>query len=213
MRIPEINIFKKTEKAETAKATSGHAHHTKSAPAIPVSDAIFKKMPSRWVVLFAYVLAGIFCYLVHRFFLWFPPYLIEVFKNLKGLPIAWADLGLYWGEKGLVWIAITSAVYHNLWQLGTRYKLSSHDIQVQNWFPTRRVMNVPYGSVRKVGFQQSPTGFIFNYGQVEIDTGSPDGPLVLVNCPSPKAFLARLQPKVEAILQPNLTHHKRATDT
>lgn len=208
MRTPNINIFKKheKEKSETGKSGSDHSHRS-------ASIVLVKAMPSWWVVLLAYVLAVVFCYLVHRFFLWFPPYLLEVFANLRGLPTTWAELGLYWGEKGLIWIAIASAVYHNLWQVGTRYKLTSHDVQLQNWFPVRRVTVVPYGAVRRVGFQQSLFGYLLNYGHVEVDTGSPAGPLVLLNCPRPQKFLDVLQPKVEAVIQPSLTHHKRATDS
>src|SRR5690242_2843021 len=127
MKTSVLNIFKKSE--------SERPHKGVASSAVVLVEA----MPSWWVVLLAYVLAAIFCYFVHRFFVWFPPYLMEVFKNLRGLPESWAELGLYWAEKGLRWVAIASAVYHNLWQLGTRYKLTGHDIQLQNWFPLRRV--------------------------------------------------------------------------
>jgi len=205
MRTPSINIFKKTEK-DSGKSASDHSHRSASV-------VLVKAMPSWWVVLLAYAMAALFCYFVHRFFVWFPPYLLEVFKNLRGLPESWAELGLYWGEKGLTWIAIASAVYHNLWQLGTCYKLTSHDIQLQSWFPVRRVTAVPYGAVRRIGFQQSLFGYLLNYGHVEVDTGSTAGPLVLLNCPRPQKFLDVLQPKVEAVIQPSLTHHKRAADS
>lgn len=180
--------------------------------AVNLSDVAFKAMPSWWVVLFAYALAALFCYFAHMFFIWFPPYLREVFKNLKGLPIAWADIGLFWAEKGLCWIVIAAAVYHNLWQVSTRYKLTSHDINIESWFPLRRITSTPYGSVRRVGFQQSIVGLIFNFGHIEIDTGSPVGPLVLLDCPKPKKFVEILQPKVEAALQPGLAPHRRYTD-
>jgi len=204
MKTSVINIFKKSEKSETPKTSENRK--------VSTSILLVKAMPSWWVVLLAYVLAAVFCYFVHRFFVWFPPYLLEVFKNLRGLPTTWAEMGLYWGEKGLTWIAVASAVYHNLWQLGTRYKLTSHDIQLQSWFPVRRVTAVPYGAVRRVGFQQSLFGYLLNYGHVEVDTGSTAGPLILLNCPRPQKFLDVLQPKVEAVIQPGLTHHKRATD-
>lgn len=207
MKTTVINFFKKKH-AEPGKTPSGE--HARSKAAVPAAaDGVWKAMPSWWVVFLAYVLAGVFCYGAHQFFLWFPPYLKEVFLNLKGLPMDWADKGLFWGERGLVWIAIAAAVYHNLWQAGTRYKLSSHDITVENWFPVRRVISVPYGSVRRVGFQQSPLGFLFQYGHVEIETGSPSGSLVLLNCPQPSVFVAHLQPKVEAVLQPGLASHTR----
>lgn len=217
MKAPVINIFKKKQ-AETAKSPAGD-HSFRSKPHVShetahvASEIPLKAMPSWWVVLGAYALAGLFCYLAHQFFLWFPPYLREVFMNLKGLPTSWADLGLFWAERGLVWVAIAAAVYHNLWQVGTRYKLTSHDITVESWFPLHRVVSAPYGSARRVGFQQSVFGLLFNYGHVEIDTGSPSGPLVLLNCPKPKKFVAALQPKVEAALQPGLSsHNRRSTD-
>lgn len=214
MKDTVMNLFKKKH-SEPAKVSAGEHARSKSvgSAASIHSDTVWKAAPSWWVVLLAYILAGIFWYVVHQFFLWFPPYLKEVFLNLKGLPMDWADKGLLWGERGLVWIAIAAAVYHNLWQIGTRYRLSSHDIIVENWFPVRRVVSVPYGSVRRVGFQQSPLGFLFQYGQVEIETGSALGPLVLPNCPNPTVFVAHLQPKVEAVLQPGLaSHNRRNTD-
>ena len=218
MKAPVINIFKKNH-PEGGKPAGGE-HPLRSKISLPPSTApspselSLKAMPSWWVVAGAYGLAALFCYGVHQFFLWFPPYLKEVFLNLKGLPIAWADLGLLWGEKGLVWIAIAAAVYHNLWQVGTRYKLTAHDITVENWFPLHRVVSAPFGSVRRVGFQQSLLGFVLNYGHVEIDTGSPSGPLVLLNCPKPAKFVSLLQPKVEAVLQPGLaSHSRRNTDS
>ncbi len=211
MKTRILNFFKRPEHLKPS------AHGKTSSPSdahkTPFSlDVIFKAMPSWWMVLFAYLLAYAFCDLNHRFFVWFPPYLLEVFKNLRGLPTTWADLGLYWGERGLKTIAIVAAVYHNLWQLGTRYKLTANNINLVSWFPLHQVTNVPYGSVRRVGFQQSPIGLIFNYGHIEIDTGSPSGPLVLLNCPRPKKFIDLLQPKVESVVQPNLAHHRRTGD-
>ena len=206
-----LSYLKKKAEPPARSASEGRHKHAHAASA-SINDSILKTMPSWWMVLIAYGMALLFCYLVHQFFLWFPPYLREVFKNLRGLPESWADLGLYWGEKGLVWVAVASAVYHNLWQIGTRYRLTSHDIQVENWFPIRRVVSIPYGAVRKVGFQQSLFGLVLNYGHIEIDTGSPAGPMLLLDCPKPKKFLATLQPKVEAILQPHLTH-RRSTDS
>ncbi len=188
------------------------SHVFKKAEAKPAStDILFKAMPSWWVVLFAYALAALFCVGIHHFFLWFPPYLYEVFKNLRGLPEAWANVGLFWGERGLTVIAIVAAIYHHLWQIGTRYRLSTHNIRIENWFPVHRVITIPYGAVRRAGYQQSFLGLILNYGHIEIDTASPT-PLVLLNCPHPTQFLKTLEPKVEQVLQPSLTHHKRATD-
>ena len=211
MKTRILNFFKWSE---TTKPTT----HGKNAPlseshkTTSHSEFLFKTMPSWWVVLFAYILAYVFCECTHRFFIWFPPYLLEIFKNLRGLPASWAELGLYWGERGLKTIAVVAAVYHNLWQLGTRYKLTPNNINLVNWFPLRKVTNVPYGSVRKVGFQQSLLGLACNYGHIEIDTGSPSGPLVLLNCPRPKKFIDLLQPKVESVVQPNLAHHRRTGD-
>src|SRR5437879_6410413 len=107
MKATVLDIFKKSG---AAKPAADHPQHSKSNPP---SDLVFKAMPSWWMVLFAYVLALIFCVLIHRFFVWFPPYLREVFKNMRGLPMSWADLGLYWGERGLKTIALAAAVYHN----------------------------------------------------------------------------------------------------
>lgn len=104
-------------------------------------------------------------------------------------------------------IAIAAAVYHNLWQLGTRYRLTTHHVSVENWFPLRRMTTIPYGSIRRVGYQQSPLGLLFNYGHIEIDTASPTGPLMLLNCPQPKKFVDLLQPKVESI------HNRRSGDS
>ena len=210
MRAPILNIFKKKQ-PEAGKSSGEHSSRSKGATppssAAPSHDVLHKAMPSWWVVLLAYLLAGLFWYFAHKFFLWFPPYLYEVFKNLKGLPVSWADLGLYWGERGLVTVAIVAAVYHNLWQLGTRYKLTAHHVNVENWFPLRRVTTIPYGSIRRVGYQQSPLGLLFNYGHIEVDTSSPTGPLVLLNCPKPKKFVDLLQPKVESI------HNRRTGDS
>ncbi len=206
MKTPILSFFKKM----TAKKSPSDRppHHKSASP----SDLIFKAMPSWWMVLFAYALALLFCDLAHRFFVWFPPYLQEVFKNMRGLPMTWADIGLYWGEFGLKTIAIAAAVYHHLWQLGTRYELTTHNIKIESWFPLRRVTAVPYGSVRKAGYQQNLLGLIFNYGHIEIDTGSLSGPLFLLNCPAPRKFLGLLQPKVESVVQPSLAHHRRSSD-
>ncbi len=211
MRAPVINIFKKKQ-TETVKIATEHPTRPKPVSATQSAEVSIRFMPSWWVVLLAYLLAAGFCYGVHRFFLWFPPYLFEVLKHLKGIPQSWADLGLFWGERGLTWIAIAAAGYHNLWQVSARYQLTSHDIFIQSWFPFRRVIATPYGSVRRVGYQQSLIGLIFNYGHVEIDTGSPSGPLVLLNCPSPKKFTSILQFKVESIIQPQLVSHRRSVD-
>jgi len=192
MRAPVINIFRKSVGAKPPGENQ--------VKASPPNQPLLNTMPSWWMVLFAYGLSIGFCLLTRRFFIWFPPYLLEVFKNLRGLPVSWADLGLYWGESGLTTIAVAAAVYHHLWQIGTRYKLTPREIYVESWFPIRRVTAVPYGSVRNTGFQQSPLGLLFNYGHIEIDTGSPSGPLVLLNCPRPKLFLQTLQPKVESSL-------------
>lgn len=214
MRAPILNFFKKAEPARSSGEKT-HAHRSGPFPsgkaAQEKQDLLFKAMPSWWMVALAYCLAVLFCYWVHQFFLWFPPYLKEVFKNLRGLPLTWADLGLFWAEKGLIWIAILAAIYHNLWQVGTRYRLTSHDLHIENWFPLHRITSVPYGSVRKLSFQQSLFGLAMNYGHIEIDTGSPTGPVMLYDCPRPKEFLAALQPKVEAVLQPHLAH-RRSSD-
>jgi hypothetical protein len=208
-----LSNFKKKPEPPAKPASDGrHKHAHAAASQSSSNDTLLKARPSWARVFILYGMALIFCYLAHQFFLWFPPYLKEVFKNLRGLPESWADFGLYWGERGLIWVAILSAVYHNLWQLGTRYRLTSHDIQVENWFPIRRVLSIPYGAARRVGFQQSPLGLALNYGHIEIDTGSSAGPMILHDCPKPKAFLAVLQPKVEAVLQPHLPH-RRASDS
>ncbi len=211
MRAPVINIFKKKQ-PETGKVMGEHPVRLKSALAPQNPGTILKSMPSWWVVFLAYFLVVGVCYGIQRFFLWFPPYLFEALKHLKGIPQAWTDLGLFWGERGLTWVAISAAVYHNLWQVSTRYKLTSHDIHVESWVPYHRVIATPYGSVRRVGYQQSLIGLIFNFGHIEIDTGSPSGLLVLMNCPRPKKFVSILQTKVESIVQPHLISHRRGAD-
>ena len=206
-----MNLFNKKKNPETAKPGSEHSSKSKAsqpAPSPLESDLLFKTMPSWWVVAWAYAIALGFCYGAHLFFPWFRPYLLEVFMNLRGLPTAWADLGLDWAQKLVTWAAVGAAVYHNLWQVGSRYKVTPHDIRVESWFPLRRVVSIPFGSVRRVGFQQGPLGLLCRYGHVEIDTGSPDGPLLLLNCPNPQKAAALLQTKVEAVVQPSLAHHR-----
>lgn len=213
MKASALNLFKKREKpeppkgegehaharpkAESAKGEGEHAHSRAKAGMSPVSETSFKSMPTWWVVLMGYGLAAVFWHYCHLFFQWFPPYLLEVFKHLHGLPTTWADLGLYWAERGLEWAAAAAAVYHQLWQVGTRYKLTSHDLHIQSWFPVRTVVSVPFGAIKKVGFQQGPLGLLFNYGNVQIDTASLSGPLVLLNCPKPKRFTDFLLTRVE----------------
>ncbi|HVZ81406.1 MAG TPA: PH domain-containing protein [bacterium] len=204
MRAPVLNLFKLKKKNHENAPGKGREGH---------GEDLLRAMPSWGMVLVAYGLALGFCWVSHQFFLWFPPYLREVFKNLRGLPVEWADLGLDWAERGLAWIAWGAAVYHQLWQLGTRYRLTAHDIQVEHWFPFRQLISIPYGAVRRLGFTQGPVGMIFQFGHVELDTGSPQGPVLLVNCPRPRQFIQALQPKVESILQPHLGPHRRAGDT
>lgn len=205
--VNELFGFFKKKHGETSKGPAEHSSRSKSGGMVVSHDTLLKVMPSWWVVALAYLLAAAFCYGAHQFFLWFPPYLQEVFRNLKGLPVTWADLGIYWAERGLTWIAVAAALYHQLWQISTRYKLTSHDIQVESWFPKHLVTAAPYGSVRRVGYQQSLLGFLLNYGHVEIDTGGAF-PLLLLNCPQPKKLVGLLQPKVESILQPHGTSHR-----
>ena len=218
MKAPVINIFNKKKQPESAKPFSEHSPLRPKASSTPAVTSIretgpaYKTMPAWPVVGMAYVLAGIFWYFAHQFFIWIPPYLREVFQNLHGIPTAWVDAGLLWAERGLVWVAVAAALYHHFWQLGTRYRLTPHDIKVETWFPLRRIISIPYGSVRRVGFQQTVLGLLFRYGHVEIDTGSPAGPLLLLNCPKPQKFVGLLQPKVEAVLQPGLSRHRRAGD-
>jgi membrane protein YdbS with pleckstrin-like domain len=202
MKTPSFRFFKKTENVKP------RLENPKPGAPDPAKDLLFEAMPSWWVVLLAYLLALIFCFFVHQFFHWFPPYLREIFKNLRGLPVSWADQVLFWGERVLSLVAVAGAVYHNLWQIGTRYRLTSHDMQIENWFPVRKVKAVPYGSIRYVGYQQSLLGLAFKYGHIEIETGSTTGLLVLVNCPHPGDFIRTLQSKVEAVLQPHSSQHR-----
>jgi hypothetical protein len=170
-----------------------------AAPKVLEKGVLFKQMPSWWVTLFAYVLAGLFCYFNHRFFLWFPPYLLEVFKNLRGLPAAWADLGLFWAERGLACTAVIAALYHQAWQVGTRYVLTEHEIRIESWFPFRKVVSIPLAAVRRYSFQQNWFAVLFNFGIVEIDTASQSS-VILPNCPEPLVFLDKLKPWVAAHL-------------
>ena len=177
-------------------------------PLISISETLVKTQPTIWVVVTSYLMALVFSFLVHRFFLWCPPYLQEIVKNLRGLPFTWFETALYWLERGVIVIAFLSALTHNLWKLATLYKLTDHDIQVSHWFPTRQLQSVPYGAVKRVGFKQGLLGVLLNYGHVEIDTGSAQGPLLLVNCPRPQKFMETLQHKVEEVLQPQLLQNR-----
>lgn len=163
--------------------------------------------PTIWVVVYSYLLAFVFCLLVHRFFIWCPPYLREIVKNLRGLPFSWFEMGLYWMERVLMGIAFLSALYHNLWKLATRYDVTDLDVRVTRWFPMRQVLSVPYGAVKRLGFKQSMLGVVLNYGHVEIDTGGALGPVVLANCPQPQKFTEALQQKVGETLRPSAIRH------
>jgi len=165
------------------------------------TGVLFRQMPTWWVTFFGYLLAVIFCRYNHWFFgTWFPPYLYEVFKNLRGLPTTWADLGLYWAERGFAVIAILSALYHQFWQIGTRYVLTEQEIRIENWFPVRRVTSIPLGAIRRYGYQQNWLALLLNFGTIEIDTAS-SSPVTLSNFPKPKLFLQNLKPSVETALQ------------
>jgi hypothetical protein len=165
------------------------------------ANVLFKQMPTWWVTLFGYLLAALFCRYNHWFFsIWFPPYLYEVFKNLRGLPTTWADLGLYWAERGFAAIAVLSALYHQFWQIGTRYVLTEQEVRIEAWFPVRRVTSIPLGAIRRYGYQQNWLAWLLNFGTVEIDTAS-SSPVILPNCPKPKLFLQNLKPGVEEALQ------------
>jgi membrane protein YdbS with pleckstrin-like domain len=192
------HLFRKREPAR-GKAEPAH----RPAPA----EYLVTAAPSWWMVLFAYLLAGAFLWGSDKFFVWFAPYFQEVFKNLKGLPPAWADLGLYWAERALGTVAVAAALYHHLWKMTTRYRVGTQNLRVESWLPVRRVTLIAFGAIRKVGYHQSPLGFLLNFAHVEIDTGSPLGPVVLLNCPKPKALLAVLQEKVESVLQPHLSQN------
>jgi len=157
---------------------------------------ILKRMPSWWVTLFGYALALVFCHYNHFFFSnWFPPYLYEVFKNLRGLPTAWADLGLYWAEKGFAAIALLSALYHQFWQVGTRYILTDQEVRVESWFPGRKVTSIPLEAIRRYGYQQNWLAALLGFGTIEIDTAS-FTPVLLANCPRVSEFAARLKEKL-----------------
>jgi hypothetical protein len=175
---------------------------------LSISETLMKVKPTIWVVGYGYLMAIVFSFFVHRFFIWCPPYLQEIAKNLRGLPFSWFQMILYWMERGVIGIAFLSALYHNLWKLATVYKLTDHDIQIANWFPMRHLQSVPYGAVKRLGFKQSFLGVLLNYGHVEIDMGSAQGPILLVNCPNPKKFMETLQHKVEEVLQPQLLQNR-----
>ncbi len=194
-----VNVF---EKGAAAPKTGD------ARPLLSISETLIKTQPTIWVVLYSYLLALVFSFLVHQFFLWCPPYLQEIVKNLRGLPFAWFETGLYWVERGMIAIALFSALYHNLWKAATIYKLTDHDIQISHWFPIRHLQSIPYGAVKKLGFKQSFLGVLLNYGHVEIDTGGAQGPILLVNCPKPQKFMETLQHKVEEVLQPQLLQNR-----
>lgn len=170
------------------------------APKALETGVFFKQMPSWWVTLYAYVLAGLFIYASHLFFAWIPPYIYEVFKNLRGLPTAWADLGIFWAQRGLTVIAIAAALYHQLWQISTRYILTEQEIRIESWVPMRKVSSIPLAAVRRYSFQQNLIAVVLNFGMVEIDTASQNA-VTLPNCPKPQDFLDKLKPAVEAHLK------------
>jgi uncharacterized membrane protein YdbT with pleckstrin-like domain len=190
-----INVFEKSN--PTIKVPEPR-------PVISISETLIKVRPTCWVVVYSYFLAIGFSFLAYRFFLWCPPYLQEVVKNLRGLPFSWFEVGIYWLERIFIGIALLSAIYHNLWKMCTLYKLTDHDIQIGNWFPMRRHQSIPYGAVKRIGFEQSLLGIVLDYGNVEIDTGSFQGSVILANCPKPQKFVETLQHKIEEILQPHV---------
>jgi hypothetical protein len=164
---------------------------------------IISTSPSGWGVFFAYFLALVFLWASDMFFTWFTPYFQEVFKNLRGLPLSWADLGIYWAERGLGTLAVLMAVYHNIWKVTTRYRVGAQNLSVESWLPMRKVTIISYGAIRKAGYRQGVLGFLVNYADIEIDTGSPLGPVVLPNCRKPKVLLKALQEKVDLAFQPH----------
>jgi hypothetical protein len=173
------------------------------APEILETGLLLKQKPSWCIPVFAYFLMFFFFYLSRLFFNWFPPYLYEVFKNLRGLPTSWADFGLFWAHRGLNVVAVVCALYYQFWQWGTRYVLTEREIRVESWFPARKVNSIPLGAIRRYGYQQSWLGFLCRFGTLEIDTAGP-APVLLPHCPQPKIFIDTLKPKVEAKL---LTSH------
>jgi hypothetical protein len=174
-------------------------------PKVMEKGILFKEMPSWWVTLYAYILLGLFWYASNLFFAWIPPYLYEVFKNLRGLPTTWADLGLFWAQRGFLFIAIAAALYHQFWQIGTRYILTEHEIRIESWFPFRRVTSIPLTAVRRFSFQQNWFAVLLNFGIVEIDTAS-QSPVLLPNCPKPRVLIDHLKPWVAE-------HHSRLRNT
>ena len=174
--------------------------------AVVETGVLFKQMPSWWVTLYAFILVGAFCYVSRLFFNWIPPYLYEVFKNLRGLPTTWADLGLYWAERVLDWMVAAAAVYHLLWQIGTRYILTEQEIRIELWFPFRKVVSIPLGAIRRYGYQQNWLAVLLGFGTIEIDTAGP-APVRLLHCPKPKVFLESLKPHVETALKAPISHH------
>lgn len=164
------------------------------------AGVLLKQKPSWCVPIFAYFLMFLFFYLSHLFFNWFPPYLYEVFKNLRGLPTSWADWGLLWAHRGLNIVVFLCALHYQFWQLGTLYILTEREIRVESWFPSRKLSSIPFGAIRRYGYQQNWLGFVCHFGTVEIDTAGPT-PALLPHCPEPKTFIDTLKPKVEAKLQ------------
>ena len=197
---PLFETFKSRMGATVKSPASPRSESLEAHVSLPASIGDVSATPTWWGIGFAWVLAATFCWLIHQFFLWCPPYLQEIVKNLRGLPYAWFEPKLFWTERGLMAIAAFSALYHTLWKLFTRYWLTANDIQIKTWFPMRRIQAIPYGAVQRIGIQQSFLGVLLRYGQVEIDTGSPLGPVFLQNCPKPEEFLKILRQRVETVL-------------
>ncbi len=177
-------LFKRGKLAQSGKEAAG--------PAL-----LYDAMPSWLTVLFAYVLLLAFWISANRIFPLLPPYAYDICKNLRGMPTAWADLALLWSEKGLKLIALLAVAYHQIWQLCTRYKMTSQAVHVESWFPRREATLLPFASIRKVSFRQSLLGLILNSGTVEIDTGGAGQPLTLDYCAKPAAFYKLLQSKID----------------
>lgn len=193
------HLFKKKEQVRSKVEPE-----PKPAP----TEFLVTASPSWWMVVFYYFLAILFLWASDLFFKWFTPYFEEVFKNLKGLPITWADLGIFWAERGLGILAVLMAVYHNLWKMTTRYRLSSHNLQVETWLPMRKVTIISFGAIQKTGFTQGILGVLLNFAHIEIDTGSSLGPMILPNCAKYKILLNALEAKVESVHQPHLSTTK-----
>jgi hypothetical protein len=198
----EVQVWKAIQPAEIRKLVEEGTRRFGRGKIVPDKSALgadlLKAMPS-WPILALHVLLALTLWLGSGHLLpLLKPYAYDVCKNLRGLPQSWADLALDWSELGLKCLALAAAVYQLLWQLGTRYRLTSHALVVEHWFPRRGTTMVPYGFISRASFSQNPLELLCFAGSLEIDSGGASAPLILESCHRPDAFFRLLQAKVDA---------------